>query len=235
MNSTQRRRRNRLAGAAAFATAGAADFPETSKGGQAASEILDILAEIDTHATSRESSISALQRDTVVKKDLREAIRAHLRAISDTARTIALDHPDIKGSFQFTGANVGDRTLLATARAFAAAAQPLKARFVEYDMSADFHDKFSADINNFEQHLNRQTADKGERVAANASLDDALNRGEAALERFDTAVRNKYRNDPAKVAAWESARHLERAHARNKRGGETPPTPQTHGGTGETK
>ena len=28
---------------------------------------------------------------------------------------------------------------------------------------------------------------------------------------MDTAVRNKYRDDPAKLAAWESARRLERA------------------------
>jgi hypothetical protein len=226
MNSTQRRRRNRLGGGAAYATANAIDFPAGSKGGQAGAELITILAEIDAHDTARQSSVNALQQVIAVKKDIREAIRAHLRAIGDTARTIALDHPEIKGSFQFTGASVGERKLLATARAYAAAALPLKALFIEYDMPPDFHDKFTADINKLDQHLNMNTANKGERIAANASLADALNRGEEALERYDTAVRNKYRNDPAKLAAWESARHLERA-ARPKRNDENSKTPKT--------
>jgi hypothetical protein len=88
-------------------------------------------------------------------------------------------------------------------------------------MPADFFDRFTVEINSFEQKLDGQTAGKGGRVAANASLDAALRRGEAALERLDTAVRNKYHEDPARLAAWESARHLERA-PRAKRNGETP-------------
>ena len=225
MNNTQRRRRDRLAGAGAFASANAADFPAESKGGKAATEIAGVLAEVEAHSTSRESSRNALQQVTVGKRDTRESIRAHLRAISDTSRIIGLDHPEVKGSFQFNGASIGDRTLLATARAFAAAAAPLKALFIEYDMPADFHDKLTADINSFEQQLDRQTAGKGGRVAANASLEDALRRGEAALERLDTAVQNKYRGDAAKLAAWESARHLERA-PRSKRNGNAPQLPQ---------
>jgi hypothetical protein len=122
MNNTQRRRRDRLARAAAYVSANAAGFPSGSKGGQAAAEIAGVLAEVETHSTSRESSLSVLHQVTVSKKDLRAVIRARLRAISDTARTIALDHPEIKGSFQFNGANVSDRTLLAIARAVVGAA-----------------------------------------------------------------------------------------------------------------
>jgi uncharacterized coiled-coil protein SlyX len=226
MNNTHRRRRDRLARAVAYVSAHAADFPAESKGGQAAAEIADALAEVETHSTSRESSINALQQVTVSKQDARDSIRAHLRALSDTARIIGLDHPEVKGGFQFNGASVGDRTLLATARAVAAAAQPIKALFIEYDMPADFYEKFAAGIESFERQLNRQTAGRGERVAANASLDDALHRGEVALERLNTAVSNKHRDDPAKLAAWESARRLERA-PRSKRNGGAPKEPET--------
>lgn len=211
MNNTQRRRRDRLAGAGAFVSANGTDFAVDSKGGKAAAEIAGVLAEVETHSTSRESSRNALLQVTAGKRDTREAIRAQVRAINDTSRIIGLDHPEVKGRFQFNGASVGDRTLLATARACAVAAEPLKALFVEYDMPADFHDKLVADTDSFEQQLDNQTTGKGGRVAANASLEDALRRGEAALERLDTAVRNKYRGDAAKLAAWESARHLERA------------------------
>jgi hypothetical protein len=226
MNDSHRRRIERLTRSSAYASAYATDFPEGSKGAQALAELKAAIAEAESHAVSRESSVNVLQQATTGRRDAREAIRACLRAISDTAHTIALDHPELKGSFVFKGASVSDRTLLATAQAFAANVSPIKALFAEYDLNAVFFDQFNVNINNFGQQLNKQTTGKGERIAANASLEGALGRGEAALERLDTAVRNKYRNDPAKLAAWESARRIERA-ARTKRSGGAPPTPKT--------
>ena len=227
MNSTHRRRVDRLARSDAFATASASDFPNTSKGGQAASEIRTAIAEVEALDAARASSANALQLASVGKKDISESLRAQLRAISDTAKTIALDHPELKGGFKFTGNSMSYRTLLATARAFLSAAQPIKALFVEYEMPADAFDKLSADIASLEQHTDKGTASRGEKVAASASLESVLRRGEEALERFDTAVRNKYRNDPAKLAAWETARRLEHARRSRKSVG----TSTTGGGT----
>ncbi len=226
MNSTQRRRRDRLARACAYHTANAADFPEGSKGAKAAAEMAAAIADADGHDTARESSASALQQATVGKNDARGAILAYLRAISDTARTIAAEHAEFRGMFQFSGASVSDRALLTTARDFAAAGLPHKSLFVEYDMKPDFLEEFTSLMDAFEQQMDIQISVKGGRVSANASLEGALGRGEAALERFDTAVNNKYRGNEAKLAAWKSARHLERS-SRGKRKGngaqQTPP------------
>jgi hypothetical protein len=215
MNSIHRRRVDRLARADAFASANSSDFPNTSKGGQAASDMRAAITEAEALDAARASSANALQLASVGKKDGRESLRARLRAISDTAKTIALDHPELKGGFQFKGNSMSYRTLLATARAFLSAAQPIKALFVEYEMPADTFDKLSANITSIEQHTDKGTASRGERVAASASLESVLRRGEEALERFNIAVRNKYRDDPAKLAAWEAARRLE--HARRTR------------------
>jgi hypothetical protein len=95
--------------------------------------------------------------------------------------------------------------------------QPIKALLSEYDLNAEFFNEFSVNVNKFGQHIDKQTAGKGERIAANASLESALKRGEEEFEKLNTAVSNKYRNDPAKLAAWESARRMERA-ARSRRG-----------------
>ncbi|MGB8509532.1 MAG: hypothetical protein WCD76_14190, partial [Pyrinomonadaceae bacterium] len=65
----------------------------------------------------------------------------------------------------------------------------------------------------------------GGRVAANAAIEDALKRGEEALERLDTAVHNKYRDSPAKLVAWTSASHLKRAPHSAKRKGDAPAPP----------
>jgi len=217
MNNVQRKHVERLARSVAFVSANAADFPQTSKGGLAAADISAILTEIETIETSRVSSMNALQQATSGKNDGRDSLRAQLRAISSTAATIALDHPEIRGIFKFKGSSVSDHMLLATARAFATAAQPLKALFIEYDMPADFLDILNASIAGFEQNNDRKTAGTGARAAANAALEDALRRGESAFRRLDTSVRNKHRDDPAKLATWESGSKLERQH-RQKNG-----------------
>lgn len=211
MNDKNRRRFERLAGSSTFAAAVAPDFANTSKGGQAVADLNARIVEVEALETSRATSTHSQQQATIGKRDGRASLRSQLRALSDTARTIALDHPEVKGSFKFTGASVGDQKLLTAARAVAGEAVALKARFIEYDLPADFLDTLNASIKEFEQHVNNQTAGKGGRVAASAAIEDALRRGEEALERFDTAVRNKYRDNPAKLAAWESASHLERA------------------------
>jgi hypothetical protein len=223
MNSTHKRRADRLARTESYGTANEADFPATSKGGQAIAEIRAALAEIETHDAARASSVNALQLASAGKKDAREELRSLLRAISDTAKTIALDHPELKGGFKFKGATTSDRNLLATARAFLSAGQPIKALFIEYEMPADTFDKLSACITTLEQHTDKGTASRGESVEAGASLESAFRRGEEALERFNIVVRNKYRNDPAKLAAWEAARRLEHARRARKSVG-TPPS-----------
>jgi hypothetical protein len=229
LNNIHRRRLERLARVSAYASTNAADFPlDTGKGGHAAADIKAILAEIETLETSRMSNQHSLRQATGGKLDARNSLRAQLRAISDTAKTIGLDHPEVKGAFKFKGASVSDAILLTTARAFALAVLPLKARFIEYDMPPDFLDKLNASIASFEQHLDRQTAGQGENINANVSIEAAFRRGDAALERLDTAVRNKYRDDHTKLAAWESARRLERA-PHTKRSGGNSQTPPTHG------
>lgn len=217
MNDFHRRRIEHLVRSSAYVKANAADFPEGSKGAQALAELEAAIAEAESYAVSRETSVNSLKQATTAKGDVREAIHAGLRTISDTMRTIALDHPEHKGSFVFKGTSVSDRTLLTMAQSVATAAQPLKTLFNEYDLNAEFFGQFNGNIDNFAQQLTKQTAGKGGRIAANASLEGALRRGEEAFEKLDTAVSNKYRNDPAKLAAWESARRMERA-ARSRRG-----------------
>ncbi len=51
----------------------------------------------------------------------------------------------------------------------------------------------------------------GEKVAATDSIGSAVQIGLEALQRLRAIVTNKYRDNPAKLAAWTSACHVERA------------------------
>jgi hypothetical protein len=47
-------------------------------------------------------------------------------------------------------------------------------------------------------------------VAATVAVSDAAERGHNAVRELDAIVRNIFRDDPAALAEWESASHVER-------------------------
>jgi hypothetical protein len=219
MNDRQRKHFERGARVSAFGAANPADFPTNSVAGESLARLNEQLERIETLNVAKATSMSAQQQGSQGRRDVRAQLRSHIKNIYDTAKIIGRDHPEVKGLFQRAQTDKSDQTLLAVARSYSAAAQPLKARFIEYGMAADFFDSFNADIEDFEQHIARQSEGTGTRVATNAGLEDALRLVDEEVERLKIINHNKYGNDPAKLAAWESASHLERP-ARKKREGD---------------
>jgi len=214
-----------------FMEANAADFPQTSKGGQSALRLTDYIAEIRQLDAAWVSSDNSKRQATAAKHNMRESLRAQVQAISMTNETIALDHPEHKGKFLWSGKSISDQALLAIARADAEDAAPVSARFIEYGLPEDFLVKLNATIGAFEQHIDEQSAAMGVRVTTRNGLKRLIGLAMLELERLNTAVHNKYRDNPTKLAAWESARRVER-HRRTTKGqetqnqaGATPPAP----------
>jgi len=226
VNEKQRRISERGSRVGAFLSANAADFPTSTKGGELAASLKTELSNLSNLDVAKATGASARQQSSIGRRDLRESLRAQVSAVCDTAEVIAPDHPEVKGLFPRTRSNNSDSTLIAVARSFATAAIPFKALFVEYDLPAGFIDSLKADADALERQISLQSESTGARVGANASITETLKRADEIVDKLDVIVRNKYRNDPAKLAAWESARHLERT-ARTKRNGDAPPTPPT--------
>jgi hypothetical protein len=224
VNDKQRRIIERGARASAFGAANAADFPAGSRGGELFASLSAELAKLDTLEVAKATSISTRQQGSAGRRDVRESLRAQIAAVSETAKVIAAEHPELKGKFQFSRTDRSDRSLIAVAHSFAAAAPPFKPLFIAYELAADFIESMNADADALEQQMALQTEGVGARVSTNASIDQSLEHVDDYVDKLDVIVRNKYRNDPAKIAAWESARRLERA-ARSKRSNGTPPTP----------
>jgi hypothetical protein len=227
VNEKQRRLSERGSRVGAFLSANAADFPAGSKGGELAAGLKAELSNLSTLDVVKATGASARQQSSLGRRDFRESLRALVASVCDTADAIALDHAEVKGLFPRTLPNRSDSTLFAVARSFATTAAPLKSLFVEYDMPADFIDSLKADADGLERQMTLQSETTGARVGANASISETLRRADELVDKLDVIVSNKYRNDPAKLAAWESARRLERA-PRTKRTGDAPPTPPTN-------
>lgn len=224
MSAKMRRHNERGQRVDLFMDSRAEDFPANSKGGVFAAQLKLELANLSALDVAKTSSASKRQQGTAGRGGMREALRQLVASVADTAKTAALDHPDIKGIFTLAGKDKSDQTLIATARAFADAAAPLTGLFVEYGLSSTFVNDLRSNADSLEHYISLQSEGLGSGVNTNATAQETLQRIAELIERLDTLIRNKYRDDHPKLAAWESARHMESAPHSKGDGNNTPPT-----------
>lgn len=195
-----------------FAETHADSFPTNSLGSRLFAEIKSAFDDLNTHAATQVGGLRTRSEGTTTKAGTHADLRDALRAICRTARSIAVEQPGVDSRFRMPARD--EQSLLSGARAIATAAESLKAKFIEYGMPADFLEDLETKIESFVEATERQNAGEEARVSATASIDDAIERGRSALRRLDAIVRNTFRDDPAALAAWESAKHVERARTK---------------------
>jgi hypothetical protein len=206
-----------------FAAAHAGLFPAASHVGELFAAIGDIIAELRSHAASQSSTARSSKEGTTRKGVVLAALQDDLEAMSRTARAIAITTPGLDDKFRLPH-NVGAEKLIAAARASALDAEPMKAEFIKRGLPASFLDDLNAKIAEAEQLIESRDQQAGASVAATAAVDDVVTRGMKAVRELDAIVRNICRDDPAALAEWTSARHVERAPRRSAP--ENPPTTQ---------
>jgi hypothetical protein len=204
----------------------ATDFPPITFGGQLFADISAAVIKLAGSIAAQSSGKGSVRASTTSKAAAREALLMAMGAIRRTARSISLTTPGLNDKFRIPHSPT-DQELLGTARAFATDALPLKSEFLRFALPVDFLDELNTLIAEFEGALNAQQTGKGHRVMAGAAFDDDLDDALLAVRQLDTIVRNTYQDNPAKLAAWVSARHVERA-ARSTEAAKAPvpPTPR---------
>jgi hypothetical protein len=204
-----------------FGVSHAASFPATGLAGQMFAEMGAVVTDVETHGTAQSAGAGAARTSAGAKKAAREDLRRRMKAISATAAAMESERPGISNTFRLPKAG-NDQTLLNTARAFSEAAVPLRSEFTERELPASFIEDLNAAVAEFENAVNAQNISTEKRVSATAALKDALARGMKLKRELDPIVRNKFHGDPATLAAWTSASHVERA----PRAKPAPPAPQ---------
>jgi hypothetical protein len=207
-----------------FGAERAAQFPTDSFGAEKLAALGAVITGLELHASTQVSGRNTAQQGVTGKAAARDELRRDMEAISRTARSMAFDTPGIEDKFRLPY-QPKDQELLNTARAFAADAQPLAAEFTRRGLPADFLADIASDIESFEQAINRKTSGRSAQVAATAAIDNLIEDGMRHLRQLDTVVRNVFADDPASLAAWISASHVERAPRSRKQPGSTPPQP----------
>jgi hypothetical protein len=199
-----------------FTSERAASFTAGSLGAEMSEEINAVVQTLSDALASQTSGLNSAQQATAAREAARQTLRAEMQAITRTARAMALDTPGLENKFRLPRSG-SDQALLAAARAFLTDAVPLKAEFIRHELPATFIDDLRAHAAALERAMGEQNTNRGAHVGATASIESVIERGMNATRKLDAIVRNKFRDDPAALAAWESARHVESATRTRKR------------------
>jgi hypothetical protein len=229
MNDQQRRNQERFVRVRDYVEGLTEPFPAASRGALALAAIKSAIEEAEGLDAERVSNTSTARQGTSQRRETRAALRSQIKAINETGRAIAIDHPEAKDKFITSTSRLNDQDLLGLARSIITEATPLKPLFLEYDMPANFLEALAAAIASFEEAVNRQNTGAGGRSEARTGVDVAHRRAEDELDKLNAAMGNKYRNDPATLAAWDNARSKETPSRTRRNAGQnnSPPTPQT--------
>lgn len=192
-----------------FGEARAADFPTDSFGHETFTNLNRIIETLTQYAVDEDTHRTDRRQSQTAKSVQREALRDDLRAMQRAARAMARRQPGIEEKFRLP-LRQSDREFLTTARRFVADAEPLAQEFIKYELPTDFLDDLRADIAALERTLGDKTVSTSSAVTVGAAIDENIAAGIEAIRDLDAVVRNRYRNDPATLAAWTNATHVTR-------------------------
>jgi hypothetical protein len=204
MNDREIRKYHMFIEVSDFATANTALFKSLPVAEELFATVSSIVNQLSEHAVAQVSGNSTARKGASVKAILRDELRQDLQAISRTARAIAIKMDGFEDKFQVPR-NGNDRLLINAARAFAADAAPFTTEFVKYGLADNFLEELNRDIELFENAFKEKITGKETRVSATAAIDEAIDQGMDAVRQLDAIVKNRFNNDSAKLAAWESA------------------------------
>jgi hypothetical protein len=143
------------------------------------------------------------------KSVLRSSVRRKMKDLARTARAVNINDAGFQRLFRLPDKD-NDQTLIATAREFIAKATEHKAAFLALGLPETLIADLEADINALEQANNDKSAAQTKTVGATAEIDEQIDLAMDAATIINAAMQNVYRDNPAKLAEWTSARHIKR-------------------------
>jgi len=174
-------------------------------------------------AEAKDAAFSGFAGETSMEFEQKETARSVLRAdiaeIADMAIGMEPDFNGISDLFRFRR-GLPDAGLLALGRAFVINAAAYESDFIDRGLAPNFRTNLTTHADDFEAATGAASSAKGERVGENAALAEAVKLEMQMKRSLDPIVRTKYKGQTAKLAAWASAYHVEKAPSKPP-----PPTP----------
>lgn len=225
MNDRIRRRLEMVNRVDSFGKAHVSDFPAGSRGAELFTIVRAALTRIENEATAQAANRTAAKQLTFSKGLVHDRLTEEMEVINLTARAMVGKVAGLEEKFRMPH-NVSDQDLLTAARVFAQDALAFKDEFVRRGLPTTFIDDLNALIDEYSDAMTDRDQSADARVAATASLEEAVEEAIAAVRELNAIVRNVLRNDRGALAEWQSASHIERAPRHQT---DEPPTPPPTG------
>lgn len=179
-------------------------------------------------ATGQEGGKRAFHEGVLSRRLVIRNLRGAMLGIAEMARSIELAgvDPGISERFRMPAQRTY-AALLASAEAFAEAAEPAKALCIERGMAATFVDDLEALIALFEANGGTRAGGLARQISGTAGMKIVAKTGMNFVRQLRPMVRARLKANPALAAAWDLASRMEAAPSS--------PSPVGAGtGTGET-
>ena len=199
-----------------------AKFPAGSVGATLFAQVAAAVPQAQGQAVDQKSAQSDREKATLTKAQIHPDLHDELKAISESAYTLAdLGTPGLEAKFRMPR-SAGHGALLTAARQFFKDATPMKAQFLTVNLPTDFLDTLDQTITNFDNATDDQSGGEGGQVSATVGLAGTNATARKALRNLRTIVRNTFKNDPAVLAEWELASHIDSRKAHHAAPAPTP-------------
>jgi hypothetical protein len=197
-----------------------ADLPAPSGGDTAAKELRTTFAVIRNQGSAQAGFGDSAQAGTGERNAARVSVRKYRRMLSRTANVIARKKSGFNEHFPHPSGEA-DNELIAETRAVAAKAIENQADFTERGLTAEYLSSGAALVDAFEATLDATNTALSHRGAAVGGKKSAYREADEFFDELDIFIRNHYHDQPAKLAAWKIASHVERAPKKKEK---EPPT-----------
>lgn len=191
-----------------------ADVPATSIGAEAAAGLAAAFAIIEQKGGEQESSGDTGQAGTAVRVVARRNLYDFLLTLAQTAQTISLRKTGFNLNYPSPWSK-NDTEMLNDARAVAPKAIADEADFMRYELTKEFVESGADRIEAFETSFEPTDEATAARAEATGSKRQAYKDADLFYDELDRYMRNRYRNQPAKLHAWKVVSRIERSPKNN--------------------
>jgi hypothetical protein len=209
MPYSQRQLNGRYSRCLACVDAEFADMPADSGGREAADGLREAFEEIQAEATTQSGAGDTAKVGTGQRSLARFNLKEWRKALARTADAEARKTAGFDEDFP-PPRSESDDTLLTKSRAVAPKAVEKKAVFVKRGMESEYVLAGAALVAAFETALGVTNTALSHKGAATGGKASAYRRAAEFFEDLDIYIRNKYRDQPDKINAWNIASHVER-------------------------
>ncbi len=156
------------------------------------------------------SSGSAKTSGTRSKVARAKEIENDLRLVARTAKTVEMKNKDFKNTFTLSRGSLSYQEIIERADSFVADAPASKTYFDKYSLTTEFFTELGTDAAEFREAAHGQADAHRTAVGTTADTEAILEDTLDTRKHLDTALQNHYRDNPAKLAEWLTASHIER-------------------------